>query len=542
MTRQKILLAAIAAMALAFAFVAVRRPRSGFLLFAVPMPAASGHVPNVLDGRGHAVHIRSWGLVCKDCHSIEADAFRRPSSDKCQSCHARQHLALHQSAAAPSEARDCIACHGFLPRAGDDRDPWNCMRCHAQDQVGAPAVVVHRREACGQCHRPHEEPATLPKDCNGCHNGLRAKKHDPPPKRPCLDCHQALHQSAPSGSEACLGCHGQKEPLVPKTAIFASGHRRCDSCHTTHEEKAGLKLACRDCHSQQHVVGMERIPEHANCLSCHNQHNVLGSASLACARCHTGQVHKDTSIDISRGCASCHNVHGTEKAVLTSTASGTDCAGCHTSASSNSAFHSPKVVCSSCHEEHGSNPRGPLEVKSCGTCHANKVELVAFNQGHAECRKCHVDKHQPLSIVAGGCAACHGPEAQSMPKGHAKENCIGCHDPHSGKQRACATCHQKETKGVHGNLTTGCQTCHRPHGPKGVESPPGCSSCHAPTTLRALHQVPQHAAACRACHVAPHEPPRDDRTTCTSSCHIDRREHQPRATGCTGCHNFGGGR
>lgn len=542
MTRSKLALTALLGMALAVAVVLaiVRVERPAFVLSDAPMPAASAHVPNVLEGRGHALHVKGAGLVCKDCHALETNTFVRPGPDKCRSCHTLKHLALHQSPTAPSEAKDCTACHGFLPRPGDDRDPWNCMRCHDRDQPSAAAVVVHRREDCGQCHRPHEEPATAPRDCNTCHDGVRAKKHDPPPSKPCLDCHQALHQSAPKGGEACLGCHGQKQPLIPATAIFAGGHERCDSCHTTHEEKAGLKRACRDCHSQQHVVGMERVPQHANCLSCHDQHNVLGGPGLACAKCHADQPHKDASIDVSRGCTSCHNVHGSEKAVLTTAASGDDCAGCHTIASSNSAFHSPKVVCSSCHAEHGSNPKGPLEVKSCGTCHANKVALVALNQGHADCRKCHVDKHRPLPILAGGCASCHGAEAQSMPAGHAKENCVGCHEPHGGAKPACATCHQKESKAIHGNLATGCETCHRPHGPKGVASPPACTSCHAPASLPSLHQVPQHVAACRACHVAPHDPPRDDRATCTSSCHTDRREHQPGATGCKGCHNFGG--
>jgi predicted CXXCH cytochrome family protein len=520
--------------------VALRARSPAFVLSTIPMPAASGHVPSVLQGRGHALHVTSVGLACKDCHGIESDTFHRPGPEKCQGCHTRQHLTLHQSPAAPSEAKDCTACHSFLPRAGDDRDPWNCMRCHGQDQAGAAAVVVHRREECGQCHRPHGEPATSPKDCNGCHDGVRAKKHDPPPTRPCLDCHQALHQGAPKGSEACLGCHAQKQPRVPATAIFPGGHERCVSCHTTHEEKAGLRRACRECHAQEHVVGMERVPQHADCLSCHNQHNVLAGPSLACARCHEGQPHKDRSIDISRGCVACHNVHGSKRAVLTTTASGDDCAGCHTIAPTNGAFHSPKVVCASCHAEHGSNPKGPLVVKQCPTCHANKAEQVALNQGHADCRKCHVDKHRPLPIVAGGCAGCHAAEAQAMPKGHAEKNCIGCHDAHSGAKPSCGTCHQRETKATHGNLATGCETCHRPHGPKGVGSPPRCTSCHEPAKLPALHQVPQHAAACRACHVAPHDPPRADRVTCTSSCHTDRREHQPRATGCTGCHNFGG--
>jgi hypothetical protein len=35
-----------------------------------------------------------------------------------------------------------------------------------------------------------------------------------------------------------------------------------------------------------------------------------------------------------------------------------------------------------------------------------------------------------------------------------------------------------------------------------------------------------------------HFPPRADRATCTGSCHADRRNHQPDAKICTGCHVF----
>jgi hypothetical protein len=71
-----------------------------------------------------------------------------------------------------------------------------------------------------------------------------------------------------------------------------------------------------------------------------------------------------------------------------------------------------------------------------------------------------------------------------------------------------------------------------------VAAPPGCATCHARPTLPALHAAPGHAQ-CSACHVSSHEPPREDRATCTAgSCHADRTSHQPAAQVCTGCHVF----
>lgn len=533
------------ALVAAIALGILRKPHANALLSTAAMPSASAIVPT--QGRGHVVHLKTWGLACKDCHAVETGSFKRPSPERCQGCHQSRHLSLHQGPAAPSEAKDCTACHSFLPRAGDEKDPWNCIRCHAEDQGDKAAVIVHRNEYCGRCHRPHDEPgtivaATTSKVCVGCHavGGIAYKKHTPPPRRPCLECHKP-HQNAPRGSEQCLGCHSQKEPLIPSSAIFRGGHENCEFCHSTHAEKARVKKLCRECHSTQHVVGMERVPQHGVCLSCHNQHNVLGGPGNACPRCHTAQPHRNQSIDVSRGCVACHNVHGADKAVLTTVAAGADCSGCHKIASSNSAFHSSKLVCSNCHQQHGSNPLGPRAVKACTQCHANKAELVALNAGHTNCRQCHVNQHKPLPILAGGCPNCHGAEAQSMPKGHASQNCVGCHEPHSGSKPLCTKCHESKAKAIHGNLPTGCQTCHRPHGPKGQASPPQCTTCHQPASLPSLHKVPQHASACRACHVVPHLPPRSDRATCTS-CHTDRKDHNVDAAFCTGCHNFRGAR
>ena len=90
--------------------------------------------------------------------------------------------------------------------------------------------------------------------------------------------------------------------------------------------------------------------------------------------------------------------------------------------------------------------------------------------------------------------------------------------------------------GPHDAVKGGCLTCHRPHGPDGIASPPACATCHKSAELPGLHTVPAHTA-CAGCHSS-HGPPRPDRATCTGSCHADRKDHEPQATSCAGCHVF----
>ena len=60
---------------------------------------------------------------------------------------------------------------------------------------------------------------------------------------------------------------------------------------------------------------------------------------------------------------------------------------------------------------------------------------------------------------------------------------------------------------------------------------------HFSAALPALHQISAHGD-CRGCHVTPHAPPRVERSFCTATCHVDRRDHQPQAQVCNGCHVF----
>jgi hypothetical protein len=251
-------------------------------------------------------------------------------------------------------------------------------------------------------------------------------------------------------------------------------------------------------------------------------------ATAACSRCHAAVV----VVHGGKGnCASCHTPHGELAEGRVAVA----CSHCHGAvAASDTSAHAGGVACESCHKAHDFAP--PERRTLCATCHASESALATPSKGHADCTACHgPSTHAPAKAPA--CGTCHKQELASAPTGH--QACISCHEPHAGSvrpQAACATCHMKEAATAHAGVQGGCETCHRPHGPGGVAPAPGCTTCHARDRLPALHAIPAHAA-CATCH-ASHVPPRSDRATCTGSCHANRRDHQPEAQVCTGCHVF----
>jgi hypothetical protein len=170
-----------------------------------------------------------------------------------------------------------------------------------------------------------------------------------------------------------------------------------------------------------------------------------------------------------------------------------------------------------------------------GTTSRAEVETARTRGGHRECAACHgSNAHRPAASPA--CDKCHAAEATSASLGHRK--CESCHEPHSGAKlhETCTACHENKKSVLHATIRGGCENCHRAHGPSGVAVAPGCASCHALPSLPALHVVAQHGE-CSKCHTA-HTPPRADRKTCTAGCHADRKNHQPTAVLCTGCHVF----
>jgi hypothetical protein len=319
-------------------------------------------------------------------------------------------------------------------------------------------------------------------------------------------------------------------PAGPKPA----NHDSCLSCHKPHDFVAGGEQACIGCHGVKSTLAADVVTAHDDCLSCHKPHDPTQAAN-SCAGCHAN-VHTNHPAVAAMGtvanasvCTTCHAPHAGSSAIASA------CSSCHASiAVTDTAAHFG-APCTTCHAPHDFG-RPANNPAFCGTCHAREQTLTATNVGHTDCERCHGgNPHEP--VRAPSCATCHAKEEASAPNGH--RACTNCHDAHSGARSAtntCATCHAKESRDAHSIAVGDCLSCHRPHGPSGIATPPTCTTCHSRPKLAGLHSENAHAT-CTSCHT-PHEPPRSDRATCTTSCHTDKRNHQPQATACSGCHVF----
>lgn len=463
---------------------------------------------------GHAFHVSQGKAECRDCHDVERDGFKSPGTDVCKKCHVKESARAHLGGPGLA-ATSCLTCHQFAPGLPAP----TCIGCHAKPEGDLSAVVQHATAECTKCHRPHDNPSIVPADCASCHDERATKHGEHAGSKGCLDCHGA-HRPATAATVACSSCHAQ--PAGPHPA----GHDSCIGCHQPHDFVAGGEQACIRCHGEKTTLAANVAPAHAICTSCHTPHDPARAAT-ACVRCH-----QDIQVEhgAQEACGTCHTPHGDDAAVVA-----VSCTSCHAKvAVFDTAAHAGGVACEGCHKPH--HFAGLSEKALCGNCHARETTLVATNAGHADCRSCHGAEvaHAPAPPVA--CGTCHPAEEKSAPAGH--QRCVGCHEPHAGQPLAtCATCHADKTAGPHATIPGGCETCHRPHGPSGVAAPPGCKTCHAPSSLPALHAAAGHAE-CSNCHVSSHAPPRSDRATCTGNCHLDKRDHQPTAQVCTGCHVF----
>jgi len=485
---------------------------------------------------GHKAHVGKGNVTCRDCHGTEGD-FSKPGTDVCARCHAEQTTHTH---AGGERKTDCFSCHSFAPR-----DAPTCIGCHAEKLGTHGAVIQHATVDCKECHDPHKTPSIAPKACTSCHEERALSHAAHEGSQDCRDCHKA-HEPARAAVVGCASCH--EKPAGPKPA----GHDSCLTCHKPHDFK-GQPGVCAGCHGAKPTRLADVVPAHARCTNCHTPH-APGQAASSCRNCHTS-THEASSavapvlasseqppaaiavmLGLEHGgkvaCVGCHAPHRGDLSAKAAT-----CTSCHGSvAASDVGVHAmDKTACRDCHTPHAAEPveRGAL----CAKCHGAEAEKTSHNRGHQDCASCHgKSAHHPAG--APECASCHTKESATAPLGHQK--CASCHEPHGGERTqmaaSCANCHAKEASAQHGSLEGGCANCHRPHGPAGIPAPPACTSCHQRPTLPALHALESHAQ-CNLCHSS-HGPPRSDRATCTSNCHANRRDHQPNAVACDGCHVF----
>jgi hypothetical protein len=460
---------------------------------------------------GHEQHVGHGSIACKDCHDSAGAGFTNPGVSVCGHCHEKE--ATHSHAGGATKT-DCLSCHTFAPGAAP-----TCIDCHREAQGKLASVVQHSASGCSNCHHPHETPALRPA-CESCHDQRATAHATHIGSKNCLDCHR-VHAPAQAALQSCSTCH--EKPAGPRPA----SHDSCLSCHKPHDFVAAGTRACVGCHGAKPTLMSAAVQSHANCTNCHTPH-APAEAPGSCRRCH-GEV---TAVHAGKEtCIDCHVPHNSDQTIKASA-----CTTCHQAiAASDNGAHAGGQSCTNCHKPHTfpAPPRGEL----CASCHAPETRLTAVSRGHQDCVSCHGASAHRLA-GAPACATCHAKEASSAPAGH--RECQSCHEPHSGgmttRGAACTTCHENKLGASHGSTQGGCASCHRPHGPSGVPSPPACVTCHQPSALPALHAVSSHAK-CSTCHTS-HGPPRSDRATCTTGCHANRKDHQPAAQVCTGCHVF----
>lgn len=533
-------------------------------------------------------HLTS-GVACTACHSPHGKLTSALAT--CTSCHVGL-VVVHGAGFAGVTADGGVPADGAatdaevgppVPLSSEGvKEAWNSAMPAAPftapdggttDGGAVPAI-------CSTCHAPHAGAKDAKDGCATCHVGQqvppggemmaalakRAVKVDPsgaPAKHLCITCHSP-HAARKDQVTPCLACHADHSGV---SAV--KSHGACTTCHAPHSPK-GASAACTKCHVGAAAFGAAVIPKHALCGSCHNVHTPTVTPAASCEKCHSTVAAKHPAVGIAPGtkawkdappekrvCIGCHKPHGVGGGKVAA------CTSCHAKIGphkvvSDTQFHAatggaggPKagMNCVNCHKKHSfhlASPAAPAKGALCRTCHEGQTKALA--KGHDSCLACHLDQHVPTKNVA--CGGCHTKQAASAPKGHAA--CKNCHDGHSGARIArdgagkavaaasgsafCTSCHANKTKAIHASIATGCATCHRPHGPNGVASPPACSTCH--TALAGLHSLKTHAEKCSSCHLTSHAPVSAVRETCTATCHEKAKNHQPGAKVCNGCHIF----
>jgi hypothetical protein len=494
-------------------------------------------------GPGHRTHVGNLHLACAACHGTTKTAgFDRPGPGPCASCHGDhadiQHtlVALDENDRVPPAGEsgsrklaNCLACHGFGP--DPDQKAEACLSCHAASQGELGAIVTHEDAPCTQCHAVHDN-AVRPLPCTQCHEQKVVHAH---PKADvasqCRDCHE-VHAPAVFAEGQCRSCHdAQGEIPIAGSATFDGGHT-CTGCHKPHDFQKQHAVPCRTCHEQ---LGMLQGHEQNECTSCHAPHAVRESVREhePCASCHQDVklTHQGKTPGEVGACTSCHKPHPT-----TQVRAQDACVTCHTEiGGAQHQAHASGVACTSCHQPHGFALTGSNE-SPCVDCHALERHAIEKNPGHRTCISCHTALPHGPDLTPVGCDTCHQEEKAHARKGHT--NCLGCHEKHAGMVagNVCESCHAEQAA-HHPRGHDACTSCHDQHSGTLAVGVADCSACHEAKRLPGLHTVKEHAADCTNCH-APHGTDPPAKPAHCLSCHEDRKEHEPKAQVCSGCHTF----
>ncbi len=518
---------------------------------------------------GHRAHFDAAEPVpCQRCHAGSVHA-GRPAAATCADtgCHDTQTMAR-----SPMAEQHCLTCHQFLSpaqaQAGSNSNWTQCTDCHGPDSARALPVSLHAKMPCDTCHRPHEEPFTVARGCEDCHDQVVHAHPEVEDTVYCTACH-GPHDEWSVAPQRCAGCHEDQvlealpEALVDIAAMDDSillvaqaeqaAHATCVDCHKSHERGGEMgSKRCTDCHDD-----VEHPARHmtSSCDDCHAPHR---PKPQSCDGCHADDVRVRHG---SAECEDCHSVHTNpfEKKACTS---------CHQDAPRGRSGH-PESQCGDCHQPHQPQPKDCKschadEVKAvrgmkpehancdgchkahdwtfdkaeCKTCHEVQAKATSAIKDHSACETCHAT-HTQATKAPAQCADCHKADLRRTVADH--RDCAQCHDVHSGSKagkKDCADCHEEQFKPSRGTPKhDACKDCHAVHPSPGFATPT-CASCHDGGKAKqpvGLHTDKGHAE-CADCHTA-HGPVDASRAACLK-CHEDYTKHEPEAPLCNGCHVF----
>lgn len=345
-------------------------------------------------------------LQCTTCHNPHED--RNPKFLRkdnrfgalCTTCHNKRHWSdsTHANSSAtwkgigtnpwpegafPTVAENaCLDCHrphaaGHPPRLlARSEEPATCTVCHngnvADKNIEAEFLKPfhHPVESDQWTHDPKEEPALMPRHvaCIDCHNphAVTSTPAEPPMvsgRQRGVDGVTIAGGHVAEASfqyEACLKCHGIKEPTTPGRVRVDNTRNirlKIDPSNPSYHPVAapgknttivGLRpsytsssmIYCIDCHNNDawtsaglyprgpHGSFYEPILErqfqagdpvsgdpasnYAMCFKCHDQNTLLGTG-MGMGGMGSGYPHRHHVVERNASCAVCHDVHGSRR-------------------------------------------------------------------------------------------------------------------------------------------------------------------------------------------------------------------------------------
>lgn len=243
------------------------------------------------------------------------------------------------------------------------------------------------------------------KTCEGCHEEMNHKFG--------LSAHAEYFKAGKTAvTGSCESCHGPRSKHVDDPKPVAEWRS------LTKAQQSGICMQCHAGGSRMTFMSGAHLGGDVSCTSCHAAKDPRGQSAVlvrgrvteTCFRCHATtkvQMAKTSHHPVREGrmdCASCHNVHGSNPALLKTASLNETCTSCHAGKRGPYLWeHAPvRESCANCHDAHGSTNRKLLNKKEaflCLSCHSygGHINLPRYNrtsnpQGEG-CVNCHMTIH-----------------------------------------------------------------------------------------------------------------------------------------------------